>query len=210
MDPVLIDCLKTRRPTVGHAVRIEFPTFTLRLTDAANLTLNGEAFVGEDLTYGSLGPVSDFSDGESGEARTVTIVLQPPTEAAIADIIDPAAQFSRVTVWWFGLDPETGAAVGAPEDLCIGYVNTADVTAGGAQRLIELDIVQADDFVMDEREGQNLSPAFLRAIDPSAAGLDHATGVAARDYWGGSQPRSGVTNGAGGGGGRDRPTVVLV
>lgn len=191
MDATLLAFLKTGTPTVWHAVEIIYPDFTLRLTDAGTVTINGDVFSSEDEDYGSLGAVSEIGDGETGEARTVTIGLKPPTTAALADLIDPEAQLSRVTVWWGGVDPETGDVVGEPEGVAVGYLDTARVIMGETKREIEVEVIMADDYALEAREGQNLSPAFLRSIDPTAAGLDHVTGVTQRDYWGGSPPGGG-------------------
>ncbi|MDO1560428.1 hypothetical protein Q0812_13415 [Brevundimonas sp. 2R-24] len=199
MHADVIDAFKSGIGTGWHAVEIVYPGFTLRLCDGGQIEINGDDYLSEDDDYGSLGEVSTISDGETGEAKTVSITLKPPTEAALLALTDPAAQLSRVTIWFGAVDRETGLIVGDPDGVLVGYLNSDTIRLGDA-REVDLEVVTADDYALEGQEGQNLSPAFLRSIDPTAAGLDHVTGVRQRDYWGGAPPSSGIRSGGGGGG----------
>lgn len=172
------------------AVEILLPGYNLRLLDGAGVvTFDSKTFVGRDATYGALGAATDYGDGVDDEAPSLTLTVLPPTNAAMADLADPTAQGSQVSVWVGALDPATGMVIGDPDLAFIGEtdVPTRKVSQGSAA--LELTIVSVFDRFFDQNEGERLNNGFHQSVWAGELGLEFVSAVQRQMPWGSDAPR---------------------
>lgn len=106
------------------AVRLTYPTFTLCLLDGAGrLEFEDSEFVGYDETYGALIGLENITDGGQDQAPRARIVLNPPTNVALAALAAPDAQGSVVEIWEGSYDLATGLVVPDPDLAFFGEVD---------------------------------------------------------------------------------------
>lgn len=198
--PAAMDAaLRGPSPLVFTAAKIELPSRTLRLLDcSAVLTVNGEAFAGEDDAFGSLGAVESVSDGLGNEAPTLRLLLLPRSNVATAEAAAPTAQGSPVTIW-FGVvtNPTTGATV-TGDPVFVGELDTARLSVGES-RALQLDVVSAWERLFDGNEGARLNPSFWNTIWPTDRALDLVHTIVETQPWGASDGGRPVYTTQGGG-----------
>lgn len=213
LDSTLQAALAADSPLVFFAIEILFPAFSLRLVDGAGtIALNGNVFVGRDSTYGALVGPDTWQDGVAAEAPHLTFQIQPPSNTAAAALCNPAAQGSRVSLWFGAINRATGAPIGTSYPMWIGNLDVPTLVADRGQRIVKMDCESSWDRFFDVDEGLLLTNASHQAFWPGELGLEYVTNVQAQIPWGADSPRPVVvtdvpngspsyTNSYGGGGG---------
>lgn len=200
MDTQLRDALKAGGATIIDAVKIIYPTFTLRLATGLAL-IGGEQYLPEDPSYGSLSAVGELRDGEADQAPRLDITLLPNSAAAQTALTAPDTQGSVVIYMWGAINPLTGAVVGQCETPFIGttdiYNNAIELNAWS----VVVDCASGLDRALEANEGQRANDPFHQLCWPGEQGMDGVTGVANTIWWGMMPPRGGAgTTGSAGGG----------
>ena len=124
MDATLKAALAGATVTTFTAVSIAINGgATIRLVSGGFVVISGNTYSAEDATYGTLGDVDTVSDGADGQATRCTIVMLPPSSAAITALAAASAQGSVVTVYQGAINASTGASIGTVETLFAGELD---------------------------------------------------------------------------------------
>lgn len=172
-------------PAIGMfcAIRLTYPTFTLRLLDgAAVLVLNGETFTGYDETYGALIGLENITDGGSDQAPRARIILNPPTNAALAALAAPDAQGSRVEIWEGVFNTATGLVI---PDADLAFDGEVDQPVYSPKsRNLTLDCNSSFEGFFSVQEGVRLTDSWHQSIWPGERGLEYQTAIRSTLPWG--------------------------
>lgn len=186
MDPALKSALAAPSVLLFGALRIEFPSYTLRLVDgSASVVIGGEVYVGQDPTFGTISALSEMTEEIGDSAPEVTVTLFPPDLSATAVLAHPYMQGSRARIMVGALDPISGIAIGTPETIFLGEIDVPkiDVDGSGA-RTVEYTIVSVFERLFEIEEGQRASDSWHQSIWPGERGLEFMTGTDVNLYWG--------------------------
>lgn len=162
-------------------VEIEFPTGTLRLFDGVGAeTLNGQLFYSSS-DWGSLATDGGFSRSvgaiETGFRRA--FVAGPLLLQAARD---PASSGSPFRVWTTNLDPDDGPTSTVLDHA--GLVNLFTINHG-LPTIVEIEVVNAADYLSDGNEELTMTDAGQRLMDPTDAFLEFVNTVDRSLPWGG-------------------------
>lgn len=214
MDGVLLNSLNASVVRAFVAVRIELPNnTTINLIDGAGTVtfpVNGVpiTFTGRDAVYGTLAVVGSISEQIAQESPTFSVSLFPPDTNGAALLCQPINQESPIHVWFGTVNEATGAAIGAPERLWSGRLDTANFNSGDDIHIVEIDTVSAFDRLFAAEEDTRLNGTWHRSVWPGEGGLDHVVSGLRNVPWGVAGPvrggSSSVTPGGAGGGGNAR------
>lgn len=191
LDPALLAQLQNPAVILFVAVEIDLPGYPLRLVDGAGfVSFGGNTYHGRDDTYGALGAIEAIGDGVANDAPTVKVNILPPTNTASADLCDPLAQGSAVSIWSGALDPVTGLAVGAPFLHFAGEVDVPTLSGDRGSRNLEYECTSVWARLFAATEGARLSDAFHQSVWPGELGMEYVTAVQRQLPWGADAPRS--------------------
>ena len=200
-----------RRVGLVGLIKIEFPTTTLRLCDGGFFYFDSERYTSEDATFGTLQSVESMTDGMGDSLPGLKMVLLPPDGAALADLLSPAFQNSRVRMWIAEYDVDTGATVTTPDVTYDGIVDFATLILGRGTRAVELNLISQLERLLLRQEDNAMNPSFHKSIWAGEKGNDNAIGLEIAVPWGvESQGSRGLASGGGGRGSFDvRPRYDL-
>ena len=191
MDPTLKNALAQPGVHLFGALKIELPSYTLRLVDgSATVVIGGETYVGQDATFGTIAEMSQLTEEIGDSAPEITIALFPPDVTATASLSHPNMQGSRATLMVGAVDPISGIAIGTPEILFLGEIDVPTITLeqNGARK-VEYTIVSVFERLFEVEEGQRASNGWMQSIWPGDLGLEHMTGTDVNLYWGAKPPQ---------------------
>lgn len=188
-DPVLQAAVEAEVPYLFGAVKIEFPGYTLRLLDGSGeITIDGDLYVGEDDTFGTLDTIDVLTETIGDEAPEIQIGLLPPDGAASAELAAFSMQGSKVTIMLGAYDPASGSVVGTPEVLFYGELDVPTIELGQGSRSVGYTVVSVFERLFEVAEGERASDGFHQSIWPGELGLEFMTGTAKNLYWGSKRP----------------------
>lgn len=165
------------------AVRLTYPTFTLCLLDGAGqLVFDGDTFVGYDETYGALIGLENLNDGGQDQAPRARIVLNPPTNVALAALASPTAQGSTVEIWEGSFDIATGLVVPDPDLAFFGEVDQPVYTP--LSRNLSIDCTSSLEGFFAVEEGVRLTDSHHQSVWPGELGLEYQTAIRSTLPWG--------------------------
>lgn len=166
------------------AVRLTYPAFTLRLLDGAGRLKFDEEneFVGYDETYGALIGLENITDGGQDQAPRARIVLNPPTNVALAALAAPDAQGSVVEIWEGSYDLATGLVVPDPDLAFFGEVDQPVYSPKSRNLSIDCTSSLEGFFAIDE--GVRLTDSHHQSVWPGERGLEYQTAIRASLPWG--------------------------
>lgn len=191
MDPALQSALSQPSVWLFGAVRIAFPDYTLRLLDgAASIVINGETYLGQDPTFGTISTISELSEEDGDSAPEITLTLFPPDTAATAVLADSSMQGCEVQLLVGAVDPMSGLAIGQPEVAFLGEIDVPTMGLGqNGERTVEYTIVSVFERLFEVEEGQRASDGWHQSIWPGERGLEFMTGTDVNLYWGAKPPK---------------------
>jgi hypothetical protein len=188
-DPALEAAAASETPFLFGAVKIEFPDYTLRLLDgSAEVTIDGELYVGEDDTFGTLDSIDSLTEQIGDEAPEIQIALLPPDGAASSQLAAATMQGSRVTILFGAYDPASGAVIGQPEVLFLGEIDVPTIDLGEGSRTVSYSVVSVFERLFEVAEGERASDGWHQSIWPGELGLMFMTGTVRNLYWGTKRP----------------------
>jgi hypothetical protein len=194
--PALDAELRGVSPTVFGAIAIDLPGYDLRLLDGAGiLTINGQTFVGQDDTFGTLSEIEDLTDGTGDSAPALGITLLPASDAASAALASPLMQGAPVVISLGAVNPATGQPVGT-HTVFIGELDVPTLHSAANTRRLDYEVVSVFERLFEDDESARLSPGHHRSIFPNEAGMDFVTGVDQPVFWGVAGNPSPITTGA--------------
>lgn len=165
------------------AVRLTYPTFRLCLLDGAGrLTFAGDTFLGVDPTYGALIGLENIKDGGQDQAPRARIVLNPPTNAALAALATPTAQGSKVEIWEGCFDVATGLVVPDPDLAFFGEVDQPVYSP--LSRNLSIDCTSSLELFFSVEEGVRLTDSHHQSVWPGERGLEYQTALRSTLPWG--------------------------
>lgn len=198
MDTQLRDRLKANGATIIDAVKIVYPTFTLRVATGL-CVINGEQYLPADPDYGMLSRVGELQDGETDQAPRLDLTFLPVDGAALDALTAPETQGSRVYYLWGAIDPETGTLVGQAEQPFIGSTDVYHISMEAQSWEIIMDCRSGLDRAIEANEGQRANDPFHQKCWPGEKGMSGVTGVSRTIWWGTNPPAGGSHYGSGGG-----------
>ncbi|MCW3837800.1 hypothetical protein ACFQ1E_17280 [Sphingomonas canadensis] len=210
LHPALDAALAGDNVTVFAALTIALPDETLRLLDgAAELQIGEHVWAGEvaDLVTGW--GLEDFEDGTGDEAPSLPLTLFPASDAAAAELSDPAVQGSQVRLEVGARNDATGEVIGEPYLLFAGEIDVPLHRTGPGKLMVDLTCVGGMEGLYFEDEGIRMAQSFHERVWPDELGFAHVTGITDYDYWGmkgkpnSSATTGGTSTGSGTGGGGD-------
>ncbi len=190
LDPSMQAALTADAPLLAYCVEIDFPGFTVRLTDGpVDLEVNGNLFLGQDPTYGFLASLDAVEDGMGASAPHLTLQIHPPSNTAAAAMSGAGVQAAPVTCWIVAVSRATGAPIGAAYEWFSGDIDIATILVDRNLRAVKLDCESAWDRFFDVDEGLLLTNACHQAFWPGELGLEYVTEIQAQIPWGQDVPR---------------------
>lgn len=188
LHPALEAELAGTSATVFDAVKIVLPDATLRLLDgSAEIDLpegEGSALYSGESELAALGDFEDFEDGTGDDAPRMNVTLLPVSDAAAAELSDPAVQGAEVIVSIGARNDATGQVIGEPYVLLVGEVDVPQHRVGRGTVQVTLDCVGGMERLFFNDEGIRLAQAFHEQVWPDETGFAAVTGVIVNDYWG--------------------------
>lgn len=179
-------------------LKIGFPTHTVLLNDGGITTYNGDTYTPNDSLVGSLASIEELTEGVGNEIPALQLTFAPPNPVAISTFTLGAIQKSPVTLYVAEFDSETGAVIGTPDLMFIGFVDQPQVSVAFRTFSIKVSAVPYIEWLFQRPDGNELSSAFHKSIFPGETGHDNATGLGVPVAWGTESPDSrGVTTGGG-------------
>lgn len=198
LTPSMIAALSASEVRFFICVEVNLPGYNLRLLDGASeVTWGAPTFLGRDPTYGVLDNIDSIADGLGDQAPSMSITFLPPDESAVADLVDPDMQGSRIRVWLGALNAD-GTVVPDPHLLFDGELDQPVLSVGKGTRDVTYDCVSQFERLFRNEEGSRLNFANQRHYYPNDAGLDDVTGITRSILWGPGQKVNGATSGFGG------------
>lgn len=186
----LATALQADSPLMFFAVEVIYPTFALRLLDGPGVTtIGGNTFTGLDPTWGALAGPEAFADGVAAEAPHLVFQIQAPTNAAAANLCDPAAQGSVVNLYLGAMNRATGQPVSSPYLMWTGSLDTMTLQVDRGARTVKLDAESSWDRFFDTDEGLLLDNSTHQALWPGELGCEYVTYVQVQLPWGADAPR---------------------
>lgn len=165
------------------AVRLTYPTFTLCLLDGAGqLVFDGDTFLGFDPVYGALIGLENITDGGQDQAPRARIVLNPPTNVALAALAAPDAQGSTVEIWEGSFDIATGLVVPDPDLAFFGEVDQPVYSP--LSRNLSIDCTSSLEGFFTVEEGVRLTDSHHQSVWPAERGLEYQTALRSSLPWG--------------------------
>lgn len=194
-----------RRQAFAGLIKLELPAGVggdvIRLSDGGAVRWGAETFTARHGTFGAIGGLEALEEGVGEEVPALSLVLQPPSTAAAAELVAPGNQTARVRVWLAEFDPATALVLGDPDLLFDGFLDQATFHVGRARRELALTVVCFLERLLALNIGNSLSPAWHKSVWPGETGHDQATGLGRQIAWGVEAPQAAsVGVGAGGGG----------
>jgi len=175
--------LQSSNPHAVVLLKIVLPDATVRLSSGVQVTYGGETYVPRDPYYGMLSYVAQIVSGQTGKATSPDVGLEVPDDDAIAEIASPAAQHSRITVWWGAINPETGAVEIDEDEPCMMRLDTVDKSDAPGRRSLMIKTYPPSALQLRPSARQRLNSSFQKSIYPGETGLDNVTGIVDEDGW---------------------------
>lgn len=202
LTPEMGAALRTGQYPLAPMVEVVMPDYTLRhLVGAGEVAWGSKRFLGKDPRFGALIAASNLQDGVANEAPDWSLTFAPPDEVAVELLTTANAQGCPVNGYLGVVDRATGQLLPEPLQLFAGELDVARLRVGKGTRTVEWRCVSALEPFHDTETGARLSDAWHRLAWPNETGLANMTGIEKTSYWGVEKVPSGVTYGAGGGGG---------
>lgn len=183
---MLPHCLEWTLP--GGPLRLSEAGFFSFLVDGAMAMFNAS-----DPTFGTLGAVGPISDGVASEAPSTSMVIFPPSNAAMAALAAPAVQGSRVRIWVLTLDPVTNAVIGDPDLWFDGQSDVLTNTVDAKIRSLTIAVNSRLARFLRPSEGVRLNNGFHQRCRPGELGLQYMSSVARNIPWGSDTPSSSLS-----------------
>lgn len=169
--------------------------------DGSNVT-----FDGFDEVFGSLAGIGTIEEKIADEAPTLSITVMPRSEAAFGEFNQPENQGSSVRVWFGIVDDATGAAIGVPELMWSGRMDTVKSSVNANAQTCEIDTVSAFDRLFVQNEAECLNSVWHQKIwGTGETGLDYNVASTKEIYWGTKAPSPTTTPGGSSVGGKVSP-----
>lgn len=194
VDPTLTSALSQSVINFFGAIKIELPSYTIRLLDGAGvMVIGGETYTGEDANFGTINSIDQIAEGIGDEAPELILSLYPKDGVAAGTLCSPAMQGSRVTVMFGAVDPATGTPIGTPEVVFLGEVDIPTLSVESGSRTVEFTIVSVFERMFENEEGIRASDGYHQSIWPGELGLQYMTGTGGKLYWATKKPAGTVT-----------------
>lgn len=181
-------------------VKIELPTHTLRYCEGGFFRWGGELYRSKDDVFGSIGSVTDLSEGVGEEVPVFEITFLPPGTTPPAHLSQPGYQTSPARFWLAQYDVDTGLLVGTPELQFEGELDQTAIEFAADSRTVEMTVVSAAARLLERNIGNSLNSSWHKSVWPGETGHDQATGLGRSVAWGVASQGGGSTGGGGGGG----------
>ena len=181
MDSALIAELSGKAPLGVLLITVALPDYTIRWTDGGFVVWGADTYQEVDDTYGVVSELEDIEDGAGDEATTWSLTVMPPPEA-IADLAEPEAQGSLITVHLGAVNRETGLLVGEPDLLQRVELDVARIGVSSSVELV-LDCITEEARMLEPNEERIQSDAFHQSVWPGERGYEHQTAARRKVWW---------------------------
>jgi hypothetical protein len=175
-------------------VQWDLPSGPLRLSTAGFFSFivdgAGATFRESDPTFGRLAGIGEISDGISDEAPVTTFVLLPPSTDAMAALVAPETQDTRVRIWNLTLDPVLGTVLGTPELWLRGRADAPVLTVDEGVFSLSVDARSVLDRALRPNEAAKLNNGWHQRCRPGELGFQFISSVNRSIPWGSDTPVS--------------------
>lgn len=175
-------------------VQWDLPSGPLRLSTAGffSFMVDGQAatFNENDPTYGRLAGIGKIADGVADEAPVTTFVLLAPTTAAMAALVAPEVQNTRVRIWNLTLDPVLGTVLGTPELWLRGRADAPVLTVDKGIFSLSVDARSVLARALRANEAARLNNGSHQRCRPGEKGFQYISSVNRSIPWGSDTPVS--------------------
>lgn len=188
--PALDTALAADQVTFFICGRGDLPGYTLRLLDASGeVTWTQGTFVGFDPLFGVIAGIDMPTDGVGDQAPQLSLTLLPPNETAVATLVNPSQQGSRIRIWLGAISG--GSVVVDPYLLFDGELDQPSLVIDKGQREVTYDCVSSFEKLFRDIEGNRLSDANQQDVwGTGELGLQDVTGIVKQVIWGPGDPIS--------------------
>lgn len=166
-------------------LRLSTYGFFTFLVDGAPAT-----FTESDPVYGRLAGIGEVADGVADEAPTTPFVIMPPSTAAMAALVAPGVQNSRVRIWNLTLDPVAGTPLGTPELWLRGKADAPVLHVDESSFTVTVDARSALARALRPNEAAKVNNGFHQRCRPGEKGFQYISSVNRSIPWGSDTPVS--------------------
>lgn len=164
-------------------LKMELPSYTVRLCDGAFQVWGAETFTSVDATFGTIGSVEAMSEGVGDEVPALELTFLPNPDAGPGDLSQPGFQQSPVKVWIAEFDSATHALVGTPDLVFSGQIDLTQLTITSTRELA-MSVVSMAERLFELNIGNSLSDRWHQSVWPGELGHSNATGAQVQVAWG--------------------------
>ena len=180
-------------------MKIELPSGDIRLCDGGFFTYAAETYTNSDATFGTITGIEAITDGFGDSLPILKVVFAPPSDSAVADLVDSSQQGSRVRFWISEFDTATGLLTGSADMIFDGIIDRPVLSVSRDNREVEFDIISNAERLLLRQEANTQSPRFHKTIWAGELGQDNAVDLEITVSWGTETSRSsGTYTGVGG------------
>jgi hypothetical protein len=209
LDPVMSAALEAQGLHAAIAIKIALEDGPIRLFDGSgNIRLFDEVYAGQDSLFGTLDTLDTIQEAVAEEAPTVSIGLQVSSTVGMAKLLLPQNQGALVSIYFSVIDYATATAIGQPELLWKGRIDTGKIKTSANRQDVEIMTTSAFDRLFTVEEGARLNPVWHKKIWPNETGLDFNVAGLADPMWGAEGATGGGSYGGGSYGGGVRNSYV--
>lgn len=188
------------RITLCGLIKIEFPDYSVFMSDGGFVYYNGDTYQSEDPEFGVVSGF-EISGTSPDQAPGGKITFLTPSSGAAARLVSPGFQKSKLSIWLAEIDESTATVIGTPTILTLAQLDRGVITETMRTREVALEFVSLGERLMTVNEGNSLNGTFHKRIFPGELGLDNAIGMGISVAWGTSAPPRGVVSTGGFGNG---------
>lgn len=182
------------RITLCGLIKIEFPSYTVRICDGGFVTFAGELYQSEDAQFGVISGF-EISGTAPDQAPGGKITFLTPSATAAAQLVSPGFQTSKLSISLAEINEATATVIGTPIILTLAQLDRGVISETMRSREVALEFVSLGERLMIINEGNSLNGTFHKRLFPGELGLDNAIGMGVTVAWGASAPPRGVTGG---------------
>lgn len=176
--------------SVVGLMKIELPSYVVRLCDGGFIHWGDEKFDSIDDLFGTVADAESFEEKTGDEAPGGRLTFLPPTTTAAAALTDPSYQGARMRFWLGEYDPMTGHVVGSPELTADLAIDTVTLKVGKGTRSVDIEFESAAKRLFMVMRGNALNDRFHQACYPGEKGMANATGMPRSTAWGAATPNA--------------------
>lgn len=184
-------------------LRIDLPGHNVRLSEAGEVTYNGDVYAPIDSVLGVVSDFQNYTSGEADEAPAFDFTWAVKDIAAAVLLSAPTSQGAFVDWRILSINRDTNAVL-SNHLIFTGLVDNTELSVDDGKFELRMGVATEIDRLLNTDKGNKLNRAFHQSVWPAETGLDMMTGTTTPVPWGDASRK---TAGGGGGGQPRNPRI---